>query len=402
LFVSAKVGIPNEWGGRMIRRDCRQVEWSSNVILRVCLACAIALASFVVLARPAWAGPNTGGMLLLHANPSLTASTGNCGLSDLRSCDAAVIEVPANGVPTVCYVLAVFPDYASPRVCVVTFGIQYDNPDVGPVAWGVCGNGYLTTTAPGWPTSGSGVAVQWDEAQRQNILEICWFVSEPNSIGTIKAAPHPTQPVAFTDDGIPAQSDEAEAYGMLGFGTRGSNPCGHGPLSGACCGADGSCALQSRSACADLTGHAYLGDYSSCAPNPCTSETGACCVRGTCRLIPPAECLEVSGSFLGTGVDCRPVTCSLPFRVGAPTPNPSRGRSTLAVDLSGESGTRLEVLDVAGRLICTLLDGPQNQGPHLVTWDGQDDAGRQVESGVYFYRFRSPNGNVIRRTVIAR
>jgi hypothetical protein len=96
------------------------------------------------------------------------------------------------------------------------------------------------------------------------------------------------------------------------------------------------------------------------------------------------------------------LTHSAVFRVGDPTPNPFHGPNSLAFSLPASARVRLDVFDIAGRLVRTLLDGPIGSGEHIVAWDGQDRAGRLVESGVYLYRFRSDRGNAVRRAVILR
>jgi flagellar hook assembly protein FlgD len=41
-----------------------------------------------------------------------------------------------------------------------------------------------------------------------------------------------------------------------------------------------------------------------------------------------------------------------------------------------------------GQLVATLMDGPVTRGEHRVEWNGRDNAGTPVSSGVYFYRLR--------------
>ena len=50
----------------------------------------------------------------------------------------------------------------------------------------------------------------------------------------------------------------------------------------------------------------------------------------------------------------------------------------------------LRIYDVSGKLIRTLVDGPQAAGQKTVAWNGRDDRGRSVVSGVYFYRLQAP------------
>jgi flagellar hook assembly protein FlgD len=45
------------------------------------------------------------------------------------------------------------------------------------------------------------------------------------------------------------------------------------------------------------------------------------------------------------------------------------------------------IYDLTGRRVATLLDGPAAAGAQAIDWDGRDDAGRQLASGVYLLRF---------------
>jgi hypothetical protein len=75
-------------------------------------------------------------------------------------------------------------------------------------------------------------------------------------------------------------------------------------------------------------------------------------------------------------------------------PNPLQSSTSLdfriAADKSaGAVPVRLEVFDVAGRRIATLVDEAHAPGQYTVHWDGRDEFGREVASGVYFARFHS-------------
>jgi hypothetical protein len=74
--------------------------------------------------------------------------------------------------------------------------------------------------------------------------------------------------------------------------------------------------------------------------------------------------------------------------LGLPRPNPSRGRTVLTLQLSTESAVRVEVLDVAGRHVRTLAAGRLGSGAREISFDGRDDAGRDLPPGVYRVRAR--------------
>jgi hypothetical protein len=56
----------------------------------------------------------------------------------------------------------------------------------------------------------------------------------------------------------------------------------------------------------------------------------------------------------------------------------------------GKAGVNLVVYDVRGAKVRTLVSGTQNAGKHVVQWDGRNDTGSPVGSGVYFYRMTTP------------
>jgi len=71
------------------------------------------------------------------------------------------------------------------------------------------------------------------------------------------------------------------------------------------------------------------------------------------------------------------------------SPNPFNPATEIRFDLAERGSVRLEVYNVSGRLVRTLAKGEWNAGSHAVVWDGRDDDGAEVSSGVYFYRLQA-------------
>jgi hypothetical protein len=67
-------------------------------------------------------------------------------------------------------------------------------------------------------------------------------------------------------------------------------------------------------------------------------------------------------------------------------PNPFNPATSIGFSLESGAQVSLRILDAGGRIVRELLDGRQAAGVYSVTWDGRDDAGQRVASGVYFYR----------------
>jgi hypothetical protein len=100
-----------------------------------------------------------------------------------------------------------------------------------------------------------------------------------------------------------------------------------------------------------------------------------------------------------TGVpweDARLVT----FRMEPAFPNPFRGRTRLSLELVTEGVVDVQVFDVRGRQVATLLSGARPAGRHDVEWDGRDAAGRHVGRGVYWIRVRTGREAAAQRVVL--
>jgi hypothetical protein len=75
-------------------------------------------------------------------------------------------------------------------------------------------------------------------------------------------------------------------------------------------------------------------------------------------------------------------------------PNPFNPNTTIRYDVATGGGqVTILIYDVSGRLLRTLVAGKQTAGQKTAVWDGRDDHGRGVTSGVYFYRLEAPGYN---------
>jgi hypothetical protein len=71
-------------------------------------------------------------------------------------------------------------------------------------------------------------------------------------------------------------------------------------------------------------------------------------------------------------------------------PNPFNPTTTITFDVAVAGDVRIEIYDVSGTLVRTLVNGSQGVGRHVATWDGRDGTGNQVHTGVYFCRMTAP------------
>jgi len=83
-------------------------------------------------------------------------------------------------------------------------------------------------------------------------------------------------------------------------------------------------------------------------------------------------------------------------------PNPFDERTTIEYVLSEEEHVRLEIYNVLGQRVRTLVQGTKRAGTHRVTWEGENRYGTPVGNGVYFYRLKSGDVTETRKTVVVR
>ncbi len=70
-------------------------------------------------------------------------------------------------------------------------------------------------------------------------------------------------------------------------------------------------------------------------------------------------------------------------------PNPFNPTTTIRFVLPVREDVTLAIYDANGHLVRTLLNEVRGFGAHEVTWNGRDDNGATMGSGVYFYRLRA-------------
>jgi hypothetical protein len=66
-------------------------------------------------------------------------------------------------------------------------------------------------------------------------------------------------------------------------------------------------------------------------------------------------------------------------------PNPFNPKTTISFSIPNSSFVTLKVFDLLGREIATLVNEDKSAGTHIATWDGRNNSGVRVSSGVYFY-----------------
>jgi hypothetical protein len=83
-------------------------------------------------------------------------------------------------------------------------------------------------------------------------------------------------------------------------------------------------------------------------------------------------------------------------------PNPFNPETVIEFSLPQDSRVNLKVYNVLGQVVTTLVDEMLPAGVHSVTWNGKNDRGSDVASGIFFYRIKAGNYESIQKMTLLR
>jgi hypothetical protein len=208
--------------------------------------------------------------------------------------------------------------------------------------------------------------------------------------------PEPTTP---SDLGSPNAAKLIEVLGPLWWP-------GHSP----CCSPDGSCrlAVLGQGCVAPDIWHP---EWVTCIPNPCPLP-GPCCDPATeaCTIVQLADCVSPL-VWVPSLPECSPTACAILGVNGAHAagrlslriaPSPSAGPVHISCRLPEAGTLRLQIFSPSGTMVRRLEAVNRPAGEHETIWDGLDDAGHPVPSGVYWIRAETRAGSVTEKVVLAR
>ncbi|MBN1482448.1 T9SS C-terminal target domain-containing protein [candidate division KSB1 bacterium] len=92
-------------------------------------------------------------------------------------------------------------------------------------------------------------------------------------------------------------------------------------------------------------------------------------------------------------LDLKPDVAALPqaFELKQNYPNPFNPSTTITFAVPNEANVKVQVYDITGKLVTTLVDSKMAAGYHNLEWTGTDSNGRRVATGIYFYKMTAGN-----------
>jgi hypothetical protein len=90
------------------------------------------------------------------------------------------------------------------------------------------------------------------------------------------------------------------------------------------------------------------------------------------------------------------------FALHQNSPNPFNPTTRVAFDMPAAGDVEITVFNVLGQRVTDLVNGYREAGSYDVIWDGKDDAGQSVASGVYFYRIKTDQFNDTKKMLLLK
>ncbi len=122
------------------------------------------------------------------------------------------------------------------------------------------------------------------------------------------------------------------------------------------------------------------------------------------RIMIPAGVIPLSTPNVVYKPDETSNDATLPteFVLGQNYPNPFNPTTTIDYSVPAQSRVEIQIFNVLGQTVRTLVDEDQTAGSYKVTWNCTDDGGRQVSSGIYFYRITAGSFTQSKKMVLLK
>lgn len=90
------------------------------------------------------------------------------------------------------------------------------------------------------------------------------------------------------------------------------------------------------------------------------------------------------------------------FRIEQNYPNPFNPETTIIYKIGDPGPVKVTIYNALGQQIRSLVDEIQDVGEYRVSWNGKNDRGVGVSSGIYFYRFETRGFQAVRKMTLLR
>ena len=83
-------------------------------------------------------------------------------------------------------------------------------------------------------------------------------------------------------------------------------------------------------------------------------------------------------------------------------PNPFNPETTIRFSLENDAEVMVNIYNTRGQLVRSLVNGQKAAGMHSVVWNGMDDNGQSVSSGIYYYKMYAGKYSSTRKMILMK
>ena len=83
-------------------------------------------------------------------------------------------------------------------------------------------------------------------------------------------------------------------------------------------------------------------------------------------------------------------------------PNPFNPSTSIGFSLPQDGHVTINIYDMTGRLVSTLVNGVLDEGAHVIDWNGYDNSGEMVSAGVYIYSLESSDMMMTKKMIFLK
>ena len=123
---------------------------------------------------------------------------------------------------------------------------------------------------------------------------------------------------------------------------------------------------------------------------------------GDINALPITAVADNFGQFSSEMVQIDTNQLPYSFKLYPNFPNPFNPFTIITYDLAKDSFVKIEIFDMKGRLVNSLVNKIQNSGKHFITWEGNDFSGVNVSAGIYIYKLKAEKNIFSRKMVFMK
>lgn len=117
---------------------------------------------------------------------------------------------------------------------------------------------------------------------------------------------------------------------------------------------------------------------------------------------PINDTLTCQVTSVGVGLFEFPQMIPRKFNLAQNKPNPAKAPTIIEYQLPKETWVNLQIYDISGRRVRTLVNQTEAPGYYRILWDGRDGVGTPLPAGIYFYKFEAEDYRMVRKLVLMR